>query len=67
MLTWSLIEWKTFSCAAFSIENFVTLKSAIGNKVNNIVIAIYGTRWRLELSEGTCCNLYERLSTALYT
>lgn len=64
---WSLIEWKTFSCAAFSTENFVKLKSAIGNKVNNIVIDIYGSRWGLELSEGTCYNLYECLATALYT
>ena len=43
------------------------IKYSIGDTVNNIVIAVCGARWVLEISGGTICKVYDWLTTMLHT
>lgn len=43
------------------------VKYSIGHTVINVVVAMYGARWVLEISGGTFCKAYDCLTIVLYT
>ena len=43
------------------------VQHSTGITVNNIVIAMYGASWVLEISGGPLCKGYDCLATILYT